>query len=53
MRLTKILSQTPPDQLEAALAFLKGDVTYHIQRAPATLEDVFISLMPDSADAPQ
>ena len=39
--------------LEAALAFVRADGAYRVERAAATLEDVFISLMPDSADAPQ
>ena len=44
---------TDPARLEAALAFLAADTTYRVERAAATLEDVFISLMPDSADALQ
>jgi len=44
---------TDAAQLEAALGFLRADGNYRIERAAPTLEDVFISLMPDSADAPQ
>ena len=44
---------TDAAQLDAALAFLRNDTNYQVASAPATLEDVFISLMPDSADAPQ
>ena len=44
---------TDAAQLEAALAFLRANADYHVERAAATLEDVFISLMPESADAPQ
>ncbi|OGA00221.1 MAG: multidrug ABC transporter ATP-binding protein [Betaproteobacteria bacterium RIFCSPLOWO2_02_FULL_62_17] len=44
---------TDAAQLEAALAFLRANADYRVERAAATLEDVFISLMPQSADAPQ
>jgi ABC-2 type transport system ATP-binding protein len=44
---------TDAAKLEAALAFLRADANFHVERAAATLEDVFISLMPESADAPQ
>ena len=38
-------------QLEAALAFVRGDASVTVERSAATLEDVFISLMPDSPEA--
>ena len=44
---------TDAAQLEAALAFLRANADYRVERAAATLEDVFISLMPESTDAPQ
>jgi ABC-2 type transport system ATP-binding protein len=44
---------TDAAQLEAALAFLRADSSCQVEPAAATLEDVFISLMPDSPEATQ
>ncbi len=44
---------TDAAQLEAALAFLRADRSCRVERSAATLEDVFISLMPDSPEATQ
>jgi len=41
------------DLLEAALAPLRGDARYRIERIEPTLEDVFISLMARSAENPR
>ena len=38
---------------EGGLAFLRANGYYQVEHAAATLEDVFISLMPESPDAPQ
>lgn len=44
---------TDAAQLEAALAFLRADRSCKVEPSAATLEDVFISLMPDSPEATQ
>jgi ABC-2 type transport system ATP-binding protein len=41
---------TDAAQLESGLAFLRADPQYRVEQSAATLEDVFISLMPDSSD---
>ena len=44
---------TDAAKLEAALAFLRADRSCKVEPSAATLEDVFISLMPDSPEATQ
>jgi ABC-2 type transport system ATP-binding protein len=44
---------TDAAQLESGLAFLRADADFRVERTEASLEDVFISLMPETADAQQ